>query len=174
MTDDTSRILVLHAELPAGRLQLTKPIALDDLIDGLDMLNDDMTAYLDRCTNAVVTIDREIVILSERDEPDEWADWQREMIEVVREVEKGSERYVQLPSQRDVHEWDIMRRFCDNVEDERLRQLLLHTIHGRGAFRRFKSELDREGLLDRWFDFKRNDLREKVIAWCLENDIPYA
>jgi hypothetical protein len=59
-----------------------------------------------------------------------------------------------------MHEWNIMRRYCDNVEDERLRQLLLQTTHARGAFRRFRDELDRA-------------LREHAIAWCAENEIPF-
>ena len=50
---------------------------------------------------------------------------------------------------------------------------MLLQIHGRGAFRRFKDELDRSGLLDRWYEFKRNALREQAIEWCTENDIPF-
>jgi len=63
------------------------------------------------------------------------------------------------------------RRFCGIIEDERLGQRLADAIRGRGAFRRFKAEIDRNGLLDRWFDFKRSALREPAIAWCIENDI---
>jgi hypothetical protein len=118
-----------------------------------------------------VFIDDEIASLSENDEPDAWHDWERELIEVLREAEEGSKRYVQLPSKWDVHEWEIMSRFCDIVEDERLRQLLVNAIRGRGAFRRFKDELERNSLLDRWFDFKRDVLRELAIAWCIENDV---
>jgi hypothetical protein len=152
---------------------MAKRIVLDDLIDGIDMQNDDVTAYLDCDTGKVMTIGDEIASLSERDEPDEWADWERELIEVLREVEKGSKRYVQLPSTWDVYEWDIMRRFSNTVGDHRVKELLLLQIHGRGAFRRFKDELDRSGLLDRWYEFKRNALREQAIEWCTENDIPF-
>ena len=80
---------------------------------------------------------------------------------------------MQLPSKWDVHEWELMRSFCDTVEDERMKGFLLRSIHGRGAFRRFKDELDRSGQLDRWFDFKRNALRNQAIEWCTENNIPF-
>jgi hypothetical protein len=66
-----------------------------------------------------------------------------------------------------------MRQFCETVTDDRVRALLLQAIHGRGAFRRFKDDLDRRGLLQRWFDFKRNALRELAIEWCEGNDIPF-
>ena len=148
-------------------------IALNDVIDGIDMQSDDVTAYLDCETGAVVTIGDEIAGLSERDEQDEWRDWERELIDVVREVEKGSKRYVQLPSESDVDEWDMMRRFCDAVGDDQTKELLLRAIQGRGAFRRFKDELGRSSLLDKWYDFKRNALRDQAIEWCTENDIPF-
>ena len=148
-------------------------VALNDVIDGIDMQNDDVTAYLDRDTGEVVTIGDEIASLSERDEQDKWRDRERELIEVVREVDNGSKRYVQLPDESDVDEWDIMRRFCDTVTDNPTRELLLREIHGRGAFRRFKDELGRSSLLDKWFDFKRNALRDEAIEWCTENDIPF-
>ena len=152
---------------------MAKIVALDDLIDGLDMQTDDMKAYLDCDEGAIVSISDEIVSLSESNEPSERHDWERELIEVLREVEKGSKRFVQLPEKWDVNEWDIMRRFCDTVEDDRVKQHLLQAIHGRGAFRRFKDELDRSGVLDRWFDFKRSALREKAIEWCRENNIRF-
>ncbi len=148
-------------------------IVLDDLIDGIDLQTDDVSAYLDCETGKVVTIGDELAALSERDEPDEWGDWERELIEVLREVESGSKRYVQLLSKWDVHEWDIMRRFSNSVEDDRVRELLLRQIRGRGAFRRFKDELDRSGLLDRWYEFKRNAMREQAIKWCTKNEIPF-
>jgi hypothetical protein len=147
-------------------------VKLDDVINGLDLQDDYVTAYLDRNTGAVVPIDENMVPFSGRDEPDELADWERELIEIPREYESGSKRYVKLPSKWDIHEWEIMRRFCDTVEDERVRELLLRAIHGRGAFRRFRNELDRD-LLDRWFDFKRSALREQAIAWCIANEIPF-
>jgi hypothetical protein len=152
---------------------MAKRALLDDLIDGIDMQSSDVTAYFDCETGEVVAIGDEIVSLSERDETAEWRDWERELIEVQREVEKGSKRYLQLPSTWDVHEWDMMRRFSETVGDDRLKEQLLQQIHARGAFRRFKDQLNRTGLLQRWFAFKRDVLREHAIAWCRENDIPF-
>ncbi len=152
---------------------MTNGIALDALIDGLEMQNDEMTAYLDCNTGTVVFIGNEYMALSVHEKPRDWDDAEREMIEVLREVEAGSQRYVALPSTWDVNEWDIMRRFCDTVAEEAVRELLLRAIHGRGAFRRFRGELDRRGLQQRWFEFKRDALREHAVKWCTENDIAF-
>lgn len=113
---------------------MPKRVALEDVIDGLDMQTDDVTAYLDRDTGTVVMVGDEIAYLSERDERDTLADWERELVAVRREVEQGSKRYVQLPDREDVHEWDIVRRFCDSVGDDQVKELLLRAIQGRGAF----------------------------------------
>lgn len=158
---------------PTGLQMAMNVIKLDKIIDGLGMQNDEIDAYLDRDTGEVEMIHDEIRSLSKSDERDEWPDWQRELIVVFREIEKGAERYVQLPSQRDVHEWDIMRRFCETVNDERKREMLLRAIHGRGAFRHFKDELSRSALLDGWFKFERDALREHAIEWCEDNDIAF-
>ncbi len=152
---------------------MAKKVALDMLIDEFEMLSDVAPAYLDCDAGKVVTIDPETARRSEQDEPEEWKDWQREDIEVLREIQKGSKRYVRLPSERDVHEWDIMRRFCDTVGDDRQSDRLVGALRGSGAFRRFKSELDRSGLFDRWIAFKRDALRELAIEWCEENNIPF-
>jgi hypothetical protein len=72
------------------RLKVAKRISLDDLIDGMEMQSEDVTAYLDCDKGEVVTINDEIAAFSQRSEPDDWKDWERELIGVVREVEKGS------------------------------------------------------------------------------------
>ncbi len=152
---------------------MAKQVTLAELIDALDMQNDQISAYLDRDTGTVGMIGEDIVSLSRQNESDQWADWERELIEVLRRIEEGSQRYVQLPTQRDVHEWDIMRRFCETVEDARSRDYLERALDGRGAYRRFKDALDRDGLLQRWFDFKRNALRELAVEWCEDNDVVF-
>ena len=149
---------------------MAKMISLDNLIDGIEMQSEDVTGYLDGDTGAVVLIGEEIASQSKRDAPDEWSDWETELIEVVRAVDEGSKRYVQLPRTND---WQIMRGFCDSVEGDTVREPLLQAIHGRSAFRRFKDELRRNGMLEPWFAFKRNALREVAIEWCTENEIVF-
>jgi len=84
-----------------------------------------------------------------------------------------SDDWIRLPSQFDVHEWEIMKRFCDTIEDETLREELLNAIHGSGAFRMFKDVLYRHGIEENWFSFKEEAFKEIAIQWCEENEIEY-
>jgi hypothetical protein len=67
-------------------------------------------------------------------------------------------------SSREQYRW--MERFIATVEEGVLRQKLLQSIDGKGAFRRFKDVLmafpvDRE----RWFTFRSERLRSCMEAW---------
>jgi hypothetical protein len=44
-------------------------------------------------------------------------------------------------------------------------------IHGRGAFRAFRRELERHGLRDGWFAFRLGALRKIGTDWCAVNGI---
>jgi len=67
-------------------------------------------------------------------------------------------------SSREQYRW--MERFIATVDEPELRQKLLHSIDGKGAFRRFKDVLmsypaDRE----RWFTFRSERLRSCMEGW---------
>lgn len=67
-------------------------------------------------------------------------------------------------SSREQYRW--MERFIATVEESELRQKLLNSIDGKGAFRRFKDVLmgypaDRE----RWFTFRSERLRSCMDGW---------
>ncbi|MEM1416174.1 MAG: UPF0158 family protein [Myxococcota bacterium] len=73
-------------------------------------------------------------------------------------------------SSREQYRW--MERFIATVDQPDLRNRLLASIDGKGAFRRFKDVLmsfpvDRE----RWFAFRSERLRACMDAWLLAHDI---
>lgn len=47
--------------------------------------------------------------------------------------------------------------------------MLFHSIRGKGVFRRFRTVLQRLGLVDEWYQFREQKLREFVEYWCREN-----
>jgi hypothetical protein len=78
-----------------------------------------------------------------------------------------------LPSQFDIHEYEIMERFCLSLEDERLSDELLYQIRGSGAFRRFNEAIYRYGIEQDWFQFKEQAYGEIAIAWLEDHGIAY-
>jgi hypothetical protein len=82
-------------------------------------------------------------------------------------------RFLALPDKFELDEYRIMERFCATVGDEVLRADLLDTIGGRGTFGRWKNMLHRHKLLDQWYRFRDQAVREFASAWLEANQIPY-
>lgn len=81
-----------------------------------------------------------------------------------RVMSDGNYLRVEPVSSREQYRW--MERFIATVEEGELRDKLVHSIDGKGAFRRFKDVLmsfpvDRE----RWFAFRSERLRACMDAW---------
>jgi hypothetical protein len=92
----------------------------------------------------------------------------------AREVLSAPEEFVQLPDQFDIHEYQMMEKFCLAFEDRRVGQELLRLIKGSGAFRRFKNAIHELGVEKLWYQFKRLELEKIAIEWLEENKIPYS
>lgn len=65
------------------------------------------------------------------------------------DVDEGDWRTVSPVS----NAWDDMADFAATVSDPRIRDALEDAMEGRGAFSRFRREVERAGLLDEWWSF---------------------
>ncbi len=91
---------------------------------------------------------------------DEWG--------IAKRIVFNFDRFERLPSQFDIHEWEIMREFTDTVKSGKIREDLRDKIHGRGAFRAFKDALRRHKIEKDWYAFRDEALRKIAIEWCEE------
>jgi hypothetical protein len=124
------------------------PVSVHQVAEELSTMLDQVPVYLNRRTGEFFawnedwsTPDEEEMDLSR------YPEWQQAAIVLYREV-CDSDDWVPLPSPFDLDEWDMMRRFCQDVESGRKREALLDSIQGRGAFRRFKDTAARLGLTE--------------------------
>src|SRR5215475_1574517 len=125
-------------------------VSLRNVVDAIDSLMEGFTAYLNRETGEVYTVeDEEAQSLDDGEDLDDIPDWRREALAMAQEVLE-SEDWLALPDKFDVHEWSIMEQFAHSIENEDLRHDLLDAIHGRGAFRYFRDTIDRYGMKDAW------------------------
>jgi hypothetical protein len=148
-------------------------VRLNDIIEALEMQFDEFLSFLDLDTGKVETVSQEA--LSEAEEPtgDEDLDLpDDEESELAKRI-VSSRRFLDLPSKFDVHEWAIMEDFSHSVKSDRIREDLLHAIHGAGAFRNFKYIVRRDGIEPAWFAFRSDALRQVAIDWCEENQITW-
>ena len=83
------------------------------------------------------------------------------------------DEYLELPSQFDIHEYEIMERFCLSISDEKIRYVLLSKIHGSGAFHRFKETIYRYGIEEDWFRYRDEAYKEIAISWLESHGFNY-
>ncbi len=147
-------------------------VHLNDIIDALEMQFDEALSYLDLEAGQVVTVSEDLLREAEEsaDEEPDLPDWQKDEWETAKRI-VSSDRFRQLPTKFDVHEWGIMQDFSHSVESDSIRDDLLHAIHGAGAFRNFKDTVRRFGIESAWFAFRTDALREIALDWCEQNQV---
>ncbi|MFI3161624.1 UPF0158 family protein [Streptococcus suis] len=130
-----------------------------DVVDALQMLSQGDRYYYDSHLD-------ELVYLSVGETGLESREGLEEEIE-----EDVMGRFVRLPTYYDFNPYAFMERYVYHLPDGDLSDRLSRTIRGRGAFRRFKNELERCDRLEEWYAFETQCYKELVLEWCQENKI---
>jgi hypothetical protein len=159
----------------AGEEQMTRKLEIDwgELSAAFQSGFSEMQYYLDLETGKVVMVTDEARWYLEEPPDEELHEWQQQMIQEARQVEKGyGTRYIQVP-QQDSHEgYRDMERFAATVRDRHLQDRLWRAIQGRGAFRYFKDVLyDHPDEQERWFAFSDRCVHERMLDWLETQDI---
>jgi Uncharacterised protein family (UPF0158) len=148
-------------------------VKLRDVVDQLEILNDQLPAYLNKHTGELIAIPSEEFGIAEAgDDLDSYPDWQREEIQKVQEI-LGSDNYLQLPTQFERQEYSIVQQFCAEIEDAELSNELLSKIRGSGAFQRFKQAIHHYDLAIDWYLYRQQALEEVAINWLNAHSITY-
>ena len=148
-------------------------VSLREIVDHLSFTLDEYLTYLNKETGVVVTVSKEELAYAEQeDDVQELPGWQREALEEASAI-LGSDDYIALPGQFDIHEYTIVQDFCTSIADDEMRSLLLDKIHGAGAFRRFKDAVHQFGLAEDWYRFRDRALKEIAIDWLETNHVAY-
>jgi len=148
-------------------------VSLRNVIDQLDTMSDEHSVYLNIRTGELVMIfDEEVRAIEDERSLQGPPEWQRDMIEETRTV-LASEDYLPLPSRFDIHDYAIMERFCNAIDDEELKRDLIYQIRGSGAFRRFKDAIQRHDIADDWYRYRERALEEIAIDWLEAHGIAY-
>ena len=135
---------------------------------------DESSAYLNTADGEVYVVSNEELSAAEEGEPpiEDFPEWQQQAVRIARQIING-DHYIALPSKYDIHEYAIMEEFSCSVADQKVSDALQIAIRGKGAFRRFKDVCQRFGMLDQWYSFKTEALKEIAVSWCQENNLEY-
>lgn len=155
-------------------------VSLRELENGFETPEEWMVCW-DRETGKVVEIDDGTMRAADDAEEEELTDKEVEQRgdvfvehlplarEIVRDVK--NERFVQLPSSWDFHEYRRMEEFVEALPAGEAQERLWRAISRKGAFRRFKDEADRVGVLEGWYDFRQEALRNLLRDWAEQTGI---
>lgn len=154
-----------------------QPIQLSELIETLEFDFPDYSTRVDLLNGCVVQLP--VSLLSAMEDGDEKAadavgDWEKEEVEIARAVVGDSgERFVAAPNKFDFHEYRHLERFIGTVENAEAAEQLLRAIKGKGAFRYFKDTASRLGLLEQWYRYRADVMKEFVRDWAEAKKVPY-
>jgi len=148
-------------------------VSLCDVVNEMEALSDEHTAYLNRTTGELLTVTHEELALAEDPEAAaEAPQWQQELLTKAREVLE-SEDFLPLPGKIEIHEWAIIGRFAKLLTNMAASEALLAALHGRGAFRRFKDAIQRLDVTEEWYRFRQAALEELAIEFLDAAGIAY-
>ena len=151
----------------------TLPIKLRDVVEAMDLPNQEWHSYMHHDTGEIVTVtDEECRLVEDDANPDDVPGWQRETLSKAREALE-SDRFLALPDSFEIHEWSIMERFAQGQSGDRPVEELLDALHGRGAFRMFRSAIRRLGVEDEWYRFRESAFEAIARDWLEDQGIAY-
>ena len=151
---------------------MTLVVSLRDFVGEMQVLSDDRHVYLNKVTGEFIMISDDDLRMAESDIADELLEWPAEPVQDLKKV-LSSDDYLELPSTFDIHEYEIMERFCLSVPDQEISDALLGKIRGAGAFRRFKDTIYQYGIEQDWFRFRDDAYKEIAVSWLEAKGIAY-
>ena len=128
-------------------------IKLDDVIDALEKTNVDTQFYY--------YIPEERIICFEDADDDEY-------LEAF-----NNNQLISLPSNSQKQDYQLMKDFIEEKADGEAKEWLIEAIKGTGAFRRFRSTLDRFNITDLWYEYRKERYEILAIDWCEYHGIEY-
>ena len=151
---------------------MAEGVSLREVADEFEISMEGLHMFLHCQTGEIIGGTDESVAAAEGTDDDGLPEWQRAVVARLREA-LGSADWLELPTRRGAADYRIMERFCveactDEVQDE-----MLEAIRGRGAFGRFRDEVQQRGLKEAWHRFRRQAIEEEAEAWLQEQAIMY-
>ena len=149
-------------------------VKINDIIDAIEFDNGMSESYLNiKSEQVCMYTDEEIQAARNDEDLSDSADWFREAVIRAREYLENQDDYLPLPEKYDFNEYRIIEKFIARVAVPKQSEILLQSIRGKGAFKRFKITLEKFALVEQWYEFKEKKLREFVEFWCIENKIDF-
>lgn len=140
-----------------------KTVLIEDIADALEGTMDSWEQYLNTETGEIVSLPSSDNYYIDREPEDE---------ELAEEIEY-SDKYVRLPNQSDIHEYNIMEDFAYATPNQKYQEKLLHILSGRKPYRNFKDEINYLGIADTYYAYRLLAFYRIAKEWCERYEIPF-
>ena len=137
---------------------------LSDIVEAMEMQNEESSFYLNIKTYEIISFYNEDSDLIDEDVVNEDKELRNTVIE--------SENYIQIPDKFDINEYRMMERFSLSIPGE-VGDILYDNLSGSGAFSRFRNNISRFDLEDKWYKFREKSYFENAKDWCEINEIQF-
>jgi len=150
-------------------------IKLDDIIEALELDSNDSNYFYDVANSCVVMItDEEFGYAEDEKALSDLPEWQRESVELAEKIMYSStDDFIRLPNKHDLNEYRVMEHFIMSLELGQMRDELWNAIEGKGAFRRFKNQVNFHGLDREWYKYRDEAFMKFAKEWCKSCNIEY-
>ncbi|MBO1511073.1 UPF0158 family protein [Metabacillus bambusae] len=149
-------------------------VKLQAIIEEMEIQFEESQTLLNSKTGEIIVVTSDDLRAAENVESfDHLPDWQQENLMVANDVVENFENYIELPTKYEVNEYEIMEDFCLTISDQRKQDILLRSIKGKGAFRRFKDQIIDFEIEDHWYSYRDERFKEIAIKWCQDNNLNY-
>ncbi len=140
-----------------------KTVFVEDVAEAFEETSTEWVQFLNTETGEFVSLP----------DSDFYDGWDEEAEKLAEEID-SSDKYVRLPSQRELREYDIMEDFAERVPNHRKAAILFQALEGRKPFRHFKDAINYLELDKAYYAFRFLSYCVMAVHWCEDNEIPYA
>jgi hypothetical protein len=149
-------------------------VKLEQIMEAMEMQPEESHSYLNLETGEVVNVSDEALWIAEDGENyDHLPEWQQDEVKIAYDIAERFDRYSPLPTRFDINEYDMIEGFCYSLSDHTKQDVLLNSIKGKGAFRRFKDNVNQLGISHQWYNYRDNRYREIAMGFCGSKNIEY-
>lgn len=149
-------------------------VKLQDIIEAMKLDTNEFSAFINKNSLEIVEVTNESLALTEDGEDiEDLPEWEQEEVKLAYEIIGNDEDYIELPTSEDINEYAIMKKFCLNITDQKVKNTLLKIIQGKGAFQRFKNTVQQLGLEKEWYLFRDHEYEKIAIDFCEANGIEF-
>lgn len=78
-----------------------------------------------------------------------------------------------MPAEFDFNEYRVIENFIVDIPSEKQKEILFNTIKGKGAFSKFRREIEKFNLLEKWREYRDEAFTEFAKEWCVANEIEF-